>query len=211
MFLQATRSSPCDLLGYPASKTRAYTRIILKLRAFAFAFSNAHNTTQHDQLGTKLLARQMRFEDDQDKPLLFYAASSKRSSMLVAVRHLLQDTIGLVGLGDQVRHLDANEGNVLMQACNDPGAFEVVWELLESNGWLEEQLSATDRDGRGWLLHAAEAGNSAVLSKLRVKDHIQEATFEWDQQQRQGKSLIIRRTIDGRKCGSAEGKSCSVF
>lgn len=115
-------------------------------------------------MGTTRLAKQLRYEDDEKRPLLFYGLKSV--PMFFAVRERLLHTIGLAGLGDQLRHLDANECNVLMHACSDEGVFEMVWDILVYRGLIEKQKAEVDKDGRGWLLHAAEAGNIAVFRHL---------------------------------------------
>lgn len=120
----------------------------------------------HKQLGTTRLAKQLRYEDDDEKPLLFYAAAGKRLPMFHAVRQLVEDTIGLVGLAEQLRHQDAKGTNVLMQSCSDPEIFTEVWALLEQTCWLDELCQAKDKNGKSWVVHAAEAGNLAVFQKL---------------------------------------------
>lgn len=69
-------------------------------------------------MGTKLLARQLRYEDDKEETLMFYAASST-PAMFSAVKRLVRDTIGDAGLAEQLRHNSAMEVNVLMKASND--------------------------------------------------------------------------------------------
>lgn len=118
------------------------------------------------QLGTTRLARQLRFEDDDEKPLLFYAAAGKCLPMFHAVRQLVEDTIGVVGLAEQLRHQDAQGTNVLMQSCSDPEIFTEVWALLDETCWLDELCQAKDKNGKSWVIHAAEAGNLATFQKL---------------------------------------------
>lgn len=70
------------------------------------------------QLGTKLLARQLRFEDDKEETLMFYAVASS-PAMFSAVKRLVMDTIGRAGLAEQLRHNCAKGANVLMKASNN--------------------------------------------------------------------------------------------
>ena len=69
-------------------------------------------------MGTKLLSRQLRFEDDTEETLMFYAAASS-PEMFAVVKGLVQDTIGVAGLAEQLRHNCARGTNVLMKASND--------------------------------------------------------------------------------------------
>lgn len=69
-------------------------------------------------MGTKLLARQLRYEDDKEETLMFYAAAST-PAMFSAVKGLVRDTIGDAGLAEQLRHNSAMGVNVLMKASND--------------------------------------------------------------------------------------------
>lgn len=116
------------------------------------------------KVGTTRLAKQLRYEDDEKRPLLFYGLKSV--PMFFAVRERLMHTIGLAGLGDQLRHLDAKGRNVLMHACSDEGVFEMVWDILVYRGIIGKQKNEVDNEGKGWLLHAAEAGNIGVFRHL---------------------------------------------
>lgn len=117
------------------------------------------------QLGTPLLAKQLRYEDDKETPLMFYAAKSSLS-MFRAVRKLVRDTIGRAGLTEQLRHQCARGRNILMEASSDPDVFAEVWTLASRAGCLDELLEERDLEGRNWILHAAEAGNLAVFKQL---------------------------------------------
>lgn len=96
---------------------------------------------------------------------MFYAAMSSLA-MFKAVKNLVKDTIGHVGLAEQLRHQSAKGQNVLMTACQDPGVFRAVWTLLERTKTLEELLDEEDKDGKSWILYAAEDGNCEVFPKL---------------------------------------------
>ena len=112
------------------------------------------------------LAKQLRFEDDYKEPLMFYAAKSS-PVMFEAVQKLVRDTIGEVGLTEQLRHRSARGIDILMKSCNDPITFGKVWDLLDQADCLEELLrDARDKDGKSWIHHAAEAGNRAAFPKL---------------------------------------------
>lgn len=117
------------------------------------------------KVGTTRLAKQLRYEDDEKRPLLFYGLKSV--SMFFAVRERLMHTIGLAGLGDQLRHLDAKGRNVLMHACSDEGVFEMVWDILVYRGLIDKQKNEVDNEGKGWLLHASETGNIGVFRHLQ--------------------------------------------
>lgn len=117
------------------------------------------------QLGTTLLARQLRYEDDDERPLMFYAAASS-PEMFAAVKKLVKNTIGNAGLVEQLRHQCAKGENVMMRASNHSGVFTAVWALLERTGCLEELLEEQDKQGKSWVLHAAEVSNLAVFQKL---------------------------------------------
>lgn len=69
-------------------------------------------------MGTKLLSRQLRFEDDSEETLMFYAVASS-PTMFSAVAGLVRDTIGNAGLAEQLRHNCARGTNVLMKASHD--------------------------------------------------------------------------------------------
>lgn len=96
---------------------------------------------------------------------MFYAAKSS-PKIFSAAKRLVRDTIGEVGLVEQLKHRSAIGGTILMEACNNPGTFERAWRLLEQTGCLRELLGSKDEDDRSWILYAAEAGNLGALSKL---------------------------------------------
>lgn len=43
-----------------------------------------------------------------------------------------------------------------------------VWALLERIRCLRELMDENDKDGKSWVLYAAEAGNPAVFDKIRL-------------------------------------------
>lgn len=96
---------------------------------------------------------------------MFYAAKST-PWMFEAVRKMVKDTIGVVGLAEQLRHQCANGANVLMKASNSPGVFADVWELSRRMGCLDELREEYDKKGKNYVLHAAEAGNPAIFQKI---------------------------------------------
>ena len=111
------------------------------------------------------LAKQLRYVGDDDEPLMFYAAKSS-PTMFEFVAGLVRDTIGEVGLVEQLRHRSAKRGNVLMEACINQRTFEKVWVLLEQADCLEELKAEIDSNGKSWIHYAAEAGNLTALSKF---------------------------------------------
>ena len=117
------------------------------------------------QLGTTILAKQLRYEDDTERPLMFYAAASSLA-MFRAAKKLVRDTIGRAGLTEQLRHRCARNMNLLMKASSDAEIFAEVWALAERARCLEELKEQRDFEGRNWILHAAEAGNLAVFKQL---------------------------------------------
>ncbi|CAM9757421.1 unnamed protein product [Scytosiphon promiscuus] len=116
------------------------------------------------RMGTKLLARQLRYEDDKEETLMFYAAAST-PAMFSAVKGLVRDTIGDAGLAEQLRHNSAMGANVLMKASNNDEVFKEVWTLLDRTNCLQELMEDRDKEGKNWVLYAAEAGNLAVFHK----------------------------------------------
>ncbi|CAN0283207.1 unnamed protein product, partial [Ascophyllum nodosum] len=122
-------------------------------------------TEMKARLGTTILAKQLRYEDDTERPLMFYAAASSLA-MFRAAKKLVRDTIGRAGLTEQLRHRCARNMNLLMKASSDAEIFAEVWALAERARCLEELKEQRDFEGRNWILHAAEAGNLAVFKQL---------------------------------------------
>lgn len=88
--------------------------------------------------------------------------------MFQAVKKLIKETIGVAGLAEQLRHQCSKGTNVLMRASSDPEVFREVWALLERTRCLRELMDECDKDGKSWVLYAAEAGNPAVFDKIRA-------------------------------------------
>lgn len=121
------------------------------------------------KLGTALLVKQLREEDEEQKPLLFYAVASDSKETFVATHKLLRKTVGSGGLEQQLQHKDAQDRNILMHAARgaEDGVWTEVWKMLEKKrDWLWEQLTAEDKVGRTVFLHAAEAGNAGLVQQL---------------------------------------------
>lgn len=98
---------------------------------------------------------------------MFYAAKSS-PKMFSAAERLIRDTIGEVGLVEQLKHRSAIGGTILMEACNNPGTFEGAWALLKQTGCLRGLLDSKDENNRSWILYAAESGNLEALSKPEI-------------------------------------------
>lgn len=96
-------------------------------------FLTAANKRLCLQLGTTQLARQLRYEDDEEKPLVFYATASSLA-MFQAVKKLIKETIGVAGLAEQLRHQCSQGTNVLMRACGDPEVFREVTHIPLGRG-----------------------------------------------------------------------------
>lgn len=136
---------------------------------FSITIASAFLLPAPKQLGKTLLARQLRYEDDEESPLMFYAASSSKD-MFVAVKKLVRETIGVAGLAEQLRHQCAKGENVLMRASHDPDVFMEVWKLLERTDCLAELMGEEDKMGMSWVHHSAQAGNLSIFQKVELKD-----------------------------------------
>lgn len=115
-----------------------------------------------------MLADQLREADEEERPLLFLAALSGSTPTFLAAHKLLRKTLGSGGVEQQFRHTGAIEGNLLMHAARggEDGTWEEVWKVLEKYDWLYEEIHGVDTKGRTVLLHAAEAGNTALVRKI---------------------------------------------
>lgn len=124
------------------------------------------------KLGTAVLVEELRREDEEQKPLLFHAALSGSKATLLAAHRLLRRTLGSGGVDHQFRHVDAKGSNVLMHAAGagEDGTWSEVWKVLDKNGWLHDQLHATDGEGRGVFHYAAAAGNVPLVQRVIALD-----------------------------------------
>lgn len=128
------------------------------------------------------MAKQLRYEDDDKQPLIFYAAASSLE-MFRVVKELLRDTIGIAGLAEQLRRRCVAGRNALMRVSSNTGVILEMRKLLGRTeclkrvervrgiirrNCLDELMEADDRDGKSWFLHAAAASNLDVLVKIRL-------------------------------------------
>lgn len=132
------------------------------------------------QLGKILLAKQLRYEDDTKRTLMFYAAGES-FEMFQAASEVLEKTTGSIGLAEQLRHHCAQGINILMKASLDPSLFMKAWEVADQTDCLEDLLKEKDFKGRNWLLHAAKAGNSAVFELIKDQKKLYNSFNEGDE------------------------------